>query len=140
MADASHPQLAINRYKNCPRLADWLKDKMSHLNPHKLHTDFSGGASQNGPLLPRSYTLTHSDITGDLFLTVAQQYNLPQISGLYTRLMRDEVLAQWDVEENVPSLHVHCHVSGGMLIGSANWRESIFHRSYAFGTGILTLW
>ena len=96
---------------------------MSHLNPNKLQVEFKVGAAQDGPLQARAYTLTHSDSTGDLFLTVAQQYNLPQISGWYTRLMRDEVLAQWDNADDLPCLHVHCHVSGGLLFGTAGWRE-----------------
>ena len=101
---------------------------MSQLNPHKLHVSFKEGVTHEEPLIPRTYTLTHSDSTGDLFLTVAQQYNLPQISGWYTRFMRDEVLAHWDVEEGLPCLHVHCHVSGGFILGTAGWRESIFRR------------
>jgi hypothetical protein len=101
---------------------------MSHLNPHKLHVEFKVGVTDDGPLLPRAYTLTHSDSTGDLFLTIAQEYNIPQISGWYTRLMRDEVFAQWDNVENLPCLHVHCHVSGGLVFGPAGWRESIFRQ------------
>ncbi|MGB7115070.1 MAG: staygreen family protein [Anaerolineales bacterium] len=100
---------------------------MSHLNPHKLHVDFREGITQDEPLLPRTYTLTHSDSTGDLFLTVAQEYNFPQISGWYTRFMRDEVLAEWRFEEQ-PSLHVHCHVSGGIVFGPPSWRKAIFLR------------
>ena len=101
---------------------------MSHLNPHKLHVEFKVGVTEDGPLLPRKYTLTHSDSTGDLFLTIAQKYNTPQITGWYTRLMRDEVLAHWDKVEDLPSLHVHCHVSGGLVFGPAGWRDSIFRR------------
>ncbi len=101
---------------------------MSHLNPHKLSVDFKEGVTQDGPLVPRAYTLTHSDSTGDLFLTVAQKYNIPQISGWYTRLMRDEVLAEWKIEGDVPCLHVYCYVSGGLVVGTAGWRESIFRQ------------
>ena len=98
---------------------------MEHLNPEKLHVNFIGGANADGPITPRAYTLTHSDLTGDLFLTISQHYNFPQISGFYTRLMRDEVLAKWAVKE-VNSLHVHCHVSGGLVFGLAKWRDEIF--------------
>lgn len=86
------------------------------------------GVTPEEPLKPRAYTLTHSDSTGDLFLTVALQYNISQISGWYTRLMRDEVLAQWKIEKDSPSLHVYCHVSGGFIFGTAGWRESIFRQ------------
>jgi len=41
--------------------------------------------------------------------------------------MRDEVLAEWQFEDK-PELHVHCHVSGGLVFGSAGWRYAIFRR------------
>ena len=41
--------------------------------------------------------------------------------------MRDEVVAEWHSEDD-PELHVHCHVSGGLVLGSAGWRDSIFRR------------
>ncbi|NIQ07695.1 MAG: hypothetical protein GWO20_18860, partial [Candidatus Korarchaeota archaeon] len=55
-------------------------------------------------------------------------YNHKQMSGFYTRLMRDEVLTEWKEDENGMSLHVYCHVSGGVIFGRASWRESIFKR------------
>jgi hypothetical protein len=79
-------------------------------------------------MLPRTYTLTHSDSTGDLYLTVGPAYNKDQISGWYTRLMRDEVLAEWLQGDDELELHVHCHVSGGLVAGSAGWRDAIFRR------------
>ena len=98
---------------------------MANLNPNKLHKCYKDGTSPDGPLTPRLYTLTHSDITGELFLTIAPSYNIPQISGLYTRLMRDEVLAEWKEEAEV-TLHVYCHVSGGLVLGSSGFRYSTF--------------
>jgi hypothetical protein len=98
---------------------------MDHLNPDKLHVDFIDGANPNGPITPRTYTLTHSDMTGDLFLTISQRFKFSQVSGFYTRRMRDEVLAKWDVNEQ-KSLHVHCHVSGGLVFGLSKWRDEIF--------------
>lgn len=101
---------------------------MSHLRPEKLHVTFAGDAEPEGPVLPRRYTLTHSDRTGDLFLTIGSDYDRKQISGLYTRLMRDEVLAEWSEGGTGPELHVHCHVSGGLVLGTAGWRHDIFQR------------
>lgn len=100
---------------------------MSHLNPQKLHVKFAEGIKPDGPVTPRAYTLTHSDSTGDLFLTIGPNSDNRQISGWYTRLMRDEVVAEWHSEDD-PELHVHCHVSGGLVLGSASWRDSIFRR------------
>ena len=101
---------------------------MSRLNPAKLHVQFATGIMPKGPLTPRRYTLTHSDSTGDLFLTVAPEVNQKQVSGWYTRLMRDEVVAEWQESEDGPALHVFCHVSGGFVIGSAGMRYSVFQR------------
>ena len=90
--------------------------------------DFAGAPASEGPWVPRRYTLTHSDISGDLFLTVGPDYDREQISGLYTRLMRDEVLAEWRQGDEGPALHVYCHVSGGVALGPARWRDAIFRR------------
>jgi hypothetical protein len=98
---------------------------MSHLRPDKLHVEFMSGVTPEGPLTPRCYTLTHSDRTGDLFLSIGSTYNRPQISGWYTRFLRDEVLAEWVADKDGPSLHVHCHVSGGLVLGTAGWRNGI---------------
>lgn len=100
---------------------------MSELNPAKLSVTYLEGVSEYDPIVPRAYTLTHSDTTGDLYLTIGPVYHKIQFSGWYTRLMRDEVLAEWQFS-NEPSFHVHCHVSGGLVLGSAGWRLSIFKR------------
>ena len=76
--------------------------------------------------MPRCYTLTHSDRTGELFLTIGPEHDRAQVANWYTRLMRDEVLAEWQEGQEGPALHVHCHVSGGLIVGSARWRDAIF--------------
>jgi hypothetical protein len=96
------------------------------LRPEKLHVKFNDGCDSSGPKIPRCYTLTHSDRTGDLFLTIGPEFDSAQVSGLYTRLMRDEVLASWEHQDGALSLHVQLHVSGGITLGSASWRDSIF--------------
>ena len=101
---------------------------MSRLRPGKLHVHLSEGSVADGPVMPRCYTLTHSDTTGELFLTIGPAFDRAQISGWYTRLMRDEVLAEWLEDEDGPALHVYCHVSGGLVFGTAGWRYAIFRR------------
>jgi hypothetical protein len=98
---------------------------MTSLNPNMLHVKFIDGVNETGPLTPRKYTLTHSDSTGELFLTIGKEINYSQIGGIYTRLMRDEVLAEWDFSEHA-TLHVFCHVSGGLVFGTARMRYRIF--------------
>jgi hypothetical protein len=100
---------------------------MNELNPAKLHVTFKEDVSTRELSLPRRYTLTHSDSTGEMFLSIGSDYDLKQISGFYTRLMRDEVLAEFIVDHQEMSFHVYCHVSGGLALGPAGWRKDIFH-------------
>lgn len=100
---------------------------MKRLNTNKLHvTDLTSTTLETNKL-PRRYTLTHSDLTGDLFLTIGDDYDKKQISKLYTGLMRDEVLAEFIKNDNRLEFRVYCHVSGGLILGTAKWRSSIFH-------------
>ena len=101
---------------------------MERLIPGKLHTTFTPEIFRDGLTLPRRYTLTHSDFTGDLYLTIGSDYNMEQCSGLYTRLMRDEVFAEILETEKGYALHVYCHVSGGFVLGTAKFRYDIFQK------------
>lgn len=94
----------------------------------RLHVTFGVDIEKDALSLPRRYTLTHSDVTGELFLTVARQYNRQQVSGWYTRLMRDEVFGEWLHENGEFSLHLYCHVSGGIVFGTARMRYNIFQQ------------
>jgi hypothetical protein len=99
---------------------------MTRLIPEKLKVRYLEGVTQTDPITPRRYTLTHSDATGDLTLTIGEEYDQKQFSGWYTRLMRDEVLAEWVKRFESYSLEVYCHISGGLVFGGASMRESIF--------------
>lgn len=101
---------------------------MKRLNPDKLHVTYLPGADRDGPLSPRRYTLTHSDVTGQLFLSIGPEFDARKLSHWYTRMMRDEVIAEWEMENGEPGLAVHCHVSGGVVFGWAGMRNGIFHR------------
>ena len=99
---------------------------MKRLNPDKLHVKYMPGANPENITLPRRYTLTHSDRTGELFLSIGTEYDTKQISKLYTKLMRDEVLTELSDYGDSPVFRVYCHVSGGFVFGTANWRYNIF--------------
>ncbi|XP_047328487.1 protein STAY-GREEN 1, chloroplastic-like [Impatiens glandulifera] len=64
--------------------------------------------------IPRTYTFTHSDLTSNLTLSISQTPNNSQVQGWYNKLQRDEVIAEWKKVKGKMSLHVHCHVSGGV--------------------------
>ncbi len=99
---------------------------MERLNPDKLHVTYLADITPENLILPRHYTLTHADRTGELFLSIGDKYDTKQTSRLYTRLMRDEVLAEFAREEDSLVFRVHCHVSGGFVLGTAKWRYKIF--------------
>ena len=98
---------------------------MKRLNPEKLNVAYLNGVTPEALTLPRRYTLTHSDTTGELFLSIGNEYSTKQITGLYTRLMRDEVLAELSDEGDSLVSRVYCHVSGGFVLGTAKWRYNI---------------
>ncbi|GKV38180.1 hypothetical protein SLEP1_g46118 [Rubroshorea leprosula] len=83
----------------------------------KLKVLFLGVDEKKHPgNLPRTYTLTHSDITSKLTLAISQTINNSQLQGWYNKLYRDEVVAEWKKVKGMMSLHVHCHISGGHFL------------------------
>jgi hypothetical protein len=123
-----HAYSAAHERRRLEAILDGKAGGVNRLNPEKLHVQVAPGTTLEEPLAPRCYTLTHSDATGDLYLTIGADYDRKQISGWYTRLLRDEVLAEWRTGKNGPALHVHCHVSGGLVVGPARWRYEIFRQ------------
>uniref|UniRef100_A0A7N0RBH5 Staygreen protein domain-containing protein n=1 Tax=Kalanchoe fedtschenkoi TaxID=63787 RepID=A0A7N0RBH5_KALFE len=82
----------------------------------KLKVLFLGADDKKHPghNIPRTYTLTHSDVTSKITLAISQSINNSQ--GWYNKLQRDEVVAEWKKVKGVMSLHVHCHISGGHFL------------------------
>ena len=70
-----------------------------------MKVNFGIGTSETEPIIPRKYTLTHSDITGELFLTIAAKYDYDKITD-----MRDEVLAEWSMVNDEYALMVNVMV------------------------------
>ena len=68
---------------------------MSRLKPEKLSVEFRKGVTTTEPIIPRRYTLTHSDVTADLFLTIGLIYAYDKVNA-----MRDEVLGEWINAQN----------------------------------------
>ncbi|KAI3928870.1 hypothetical protein MKW92_043681 [Papaver armeniacum] len=66
--------------------------------------------------LPRTYILTHSDITSKLTLAISQTIDGSQLQGWYNKLQRDEVVAEWKKVKGNMTLHVHCHISGAHFL------------------------
>ncbi|MBN9654745.1 staygreen family protein [Halobacillus sp. GSS1] len=94
---------------------------MKRLDPDKLFVEFRPGVTKNTPLLGRKYTLTHSDITAELFLTLGLSYAYDKITQ-----MRDEVLAEWRIENGRPYLYIYVYVDGQYGSDQSAVRNAIF--------------
>lgn len=64
---------------------------MSNFSPERLFVKFRNGIKETKLTFPRKYTLTHSDITNELFLTIRTEFALDKINFD----MSDEVLGEW---------------------------------------------
>ena len=62
-------------------------------DPNKIQTTFVPPITKTSPIEFRKYTLTHSDDTGEMFLTVANEYDYKAIN----KELRDEVLGVWKI-------------------------------------------
>lgn len=83
---------------------------MSSFNPEKLSVTFIPSANSFRPIEGRKYTLTHSDLTGELFLDVGLLFNYEKVNAV----MRDEVLAEWQKSSgNQLYLFGKAYVDGG---------------------------
>ncbi len=94
---------------------------MSKFIPEKLKVEFKDGISIKEPIITRKYTLTHSDETGDLFLTVDEEYDYKKINPL-----RDEVLGNWVKEEDEYILDIMVEVDGNKDLAQTAIRDKIF--------------
>jgi len=95
---------------------------MRRLNPEKLSVEFRNGVTPTEPIVGRRYTLTHSDITAELFLTIGLEYAYDKITK-----MRDEVLGGWRTHNGYIYLHVYVYVGNyGPIMNQI--RNAIFRR------------
>lgn len=97
---------------------------MSKLNPKKLSVEFRKGVTDTDPIIPRRYTLTHSDVTAQLFLTIGLTYAYDKIDNN----KRDEVLGQWIKEGQNYIYYVYLRVDGKLGSKTAAIRNYIFRR------------
>lgn len=96
---------------------------MKSLNPDQLFVEYRDGATQNEPINNRKYTLTHSDITADLFLTIGLEYAYDKVG-----VLRDEVIAEWRTDDGYPFLYVYVYINSQMDPAISAKRDEIFRR------------
>lgn len=98
---------------------------MNTFQPEKLSIVYREDVTKTEPIIPRKYTLTHSDFTGELFLTIGKQFAWDQFnSGL-----RDEVIGEWRFNGGNLFYHVYLLIAGKEHdLNSAIQRNEIFRR------------
>jgi len=96
---------------------------LKNLKPKKLKVEFRERASKTEPVIGRKYTLTHSDATADLYLTIGPQFAYDRINA-----MRDEVLAEWRSNNGQPYLYVYVYLDDRSGSEIAKQRDAIFRR------------
>ncbi len=95
---------------------------MGKLYPQKVFVQYRDIMKPYEPVIDRKYTITHSDITAELFVFVATSYAEDQITS-----MRDEVRVAWEQYKKGLALFGSVMVDGNGVIGNAYIRNKIFY-------------
>ncbi|MDF2614292.1 MAG: hypothetical protein K0S71_2078 [Clostridia bacterium] len=94
---------------------------MKKINPEKVFTYYRDDVTKTSPIDGRKYTVTHSDETGDLFVTIGLNFAEDKISAA-----RDEVLLKWRINSQKPMLYGTVLVDNKDTIGMPSIRNAIF--------------
>jgi hypothetical protein len=78
---------------------------MSRLDTDKLTVEFREGVNERAPLVPRRYTITHSENTQDIFLTIGPDFVYDKVST-----KRNDVLGEWLYVEDRFRYYVYLHI------------------------------
>lgn len=89
--------------------------------PEKLFLESQDEECYDNNFIPRRYTLTHSDDTGQLFLMVGKDYDYSKVNEV-----DDEVLAEWVMDDDKYILKVYVEVDGNDDLTQTVERERIF--------------
>ncbi|BBF43506.1 expressed protein [Lachnospiraceae bacterium KM106-2] len=94
---------------------------MKRINPAKVKPEFRDNVGAINPVLGRKYTMTHSDETADLFVTIGKQFAKDKIIPI-----RDEVLLEFRMKGNELQLVGKVLVDGEGVEGDPKFRNDIF--------------
>ncbi|RLQ96147.1 staygreen family protein [Falsibacillus albus] len=82
---------------------------MREFKTEKLSMSLLPSATVFFPVEGRKYTMTHSDSTGDMFVSIGCYYDADKINPI----LRDEVFAEWSLHIGQYVLRANVLVSGG---------------------------
>ena len=94
---------------------------MKRFNTNKVNTEYRDNVTYESPIKDRKYTVTHSDTTGELFVTIGLEYATDKINS-----MRDEVLIELIKIGTNTFFYGEVLVTGDGIKGNAKTRNDIF--------------
>lgn len=105
---------------------------MNRLNPEKLTIEFKEDITEAFPIIPRRYTLTHSDLTSELFLTIGREYAYDKTDSIW-----DDVLGEWFITEEGLQYYIYLQVDGQTDQEMADIRSDIFRKELPLALGAI---
>lgn len=85
------------------------------VNNDKIEVTFIPPITLSDPIEGRKYTLTHSDDTGMMFLTIANEYDYNAIN----QKLRDEILGTWKKYDDFYNLFFYA------FVGNSNYFDAL---------------
>ncbi len=96
---------------------------MSTKRNRQVFVEYRDHVTKTSPVKNRTYTMTHSDETGDLFVTIGLDYAEDK-----TNAIQDQVYLKWLPLGDKNFLYGEVIISGEGIEGSASKRNEIFKR------------
>ncbi|AOV07515.1 staygreen family protein [Sporosarcina ureilytica] len=98
---------------------------MRKFNPERIAVEYRNGVTATEPVISRKHTLTHSDFTGELFLTIGTEVAWDKVNID----LRDEVIGEWKVNGNCLYYNVYLFIDNKEHdLKAAISRNEIFRR------------
>lgn len=95
---------------------------MRELSPQKVFVQYRDNIKPYDPIKGRKYTITHSDITAELFVFIANNYATDQITSVH-----DEVKLSWEQTPSGLLLIGSVFIDGTDVSGNSEIRNRIFY-------------
>ena len=95
---------------------------MSEMNFQKVFVQYRDFITPYDPVLNRKYTITHSDITADLFVTIASSYANDQVTE-----MQDDVKIGWEQTNQGLLLLGWVFIDGAGAFYNPEMRNHVFY-------------